>query len=357
METEVLHHETSCPYNMIESPFARRSVTIRNSRTESKSQREQSTRNIIVGGSQRKQTSFYEILFVKESDRRRIPIFKSFEKDLDDKNANLSKMGINRKYGGQLACSHLTNDERHIVVLDRSVGYNVYDMANDKWLLSTNNKAIINSTGFARSLLIDDEIFVVSERNCVYFYSIKNEKLKCPQLIKKYQFSDKRLSYFAHGMCCIGGTCSYDQDKKCNYKQWKILLFGNSTGEIQISFFESFLLLNVEMDVDNNMMRIKRIEEELINFEMDNKSKWINIDPQHEIFDNFLDFGYECIINSKGEAVIIIIGGRHLYIYPAAGDYAYYDRSIIQCNLNTRQVKRKANVCNKIRIIHNIYTT
>ena len=84
------------------------------------------------------------------------PKFKWFSEKYNKSYANLNNRGAKDSH------SHMTGDEKSIVVFHHRNGYNVYDIAKDEWLLSQNNKNIdIQWYIIARSTLINDEILAI----------------------------------------------------------------------------------------------------------------------------------------------------------------------------------------------------
>ena len=132
--------------------------------------------------------------------------YKSFARDYDKLNANLSHIGLD---SGECVHCFFTKDNRNIIVFDCDCTYNVYNIIKDKWLCDENNENIEyndNNCG-SRSLLINDEIIVISHLDRIYFYSIITD-IKNPILIKKYtiqtrNYNGTRMKYHQHGMCCI----------------------------------------------------------------------------------------------------------------------------------------------------------
>ena len=191
----------------------------------------------------------------------------------------------------------------------------------------------------------------------VHFYSIakRYNHFLNPQLIAKYTIQTPDVMYAAHGMCCLEFDIINSQGEKAKAKQFyklKILLFGNfNSGK----FFESFLSLDINIDENyytfSNMVNtsILEIDERLIDFEIginnnnNNNDRWINIVPNEKQFFQRFGFGYQCLFNSKKEAIILIIGG----CYHDPDDPLItisVNQSVIACNITTKKLQCKKKV-------------
>ena len=134
---------------------------------------------------------------------------------------------VNAKFSGQCAFgsqnptssdviqSFITRDNKHIVVFNNVIGYNVYDMINDEWLFTDDFTNYVPTGGSCckisfetfkdgvRSLFLNDEMIIVSEANCLSFYYIPTKDFKSLSLIYQHRLKTQNLDYCYHGMCCI----------------------------------------------------------------------------------------------------------------------------------------------------------
>ena len=357
------------PFVCVFTPFARHSVTF--------DQNVSLEKNILVGDA--KSTTFCEIMFDEKDRRPNKPlVFASYTKHFNKTNANLQKAGF-LKCGNAKNCqSHLIKQGKYIVIIDPKRGYNVFDIENNVWLLEKSNKNIDLSSVHFRSLIINDEIIIISNYEYVYFYSISiaNNNFTNPKLVKKYKIVTPNLSYSVHGMCCLDlketqqGIRKYintlDNFKTQNNTHnsttaydCKLILFGGTHGGGHHRFlFDTFLLLDINVsNIDNSYSM--DITEKVIDFEtnsyLSNKkddnnsnnnssSKWLNIDPNSKFYEDFMSFGYECVYNSKQEPIIVIIGGIDLIRRGATGSADDPNKCVITCNLVTRKVVRYSRV-------------
>lgn len=335
----------NCPYTMSYVPFARPSGMPGLPHNQPK-------RNIICGGTDMANaTSFYEIILSRATNPT--ANFISIEHEYMKINANLNKSGsrLTRSCDMKSLHSHLTSNEKYVIAIQDTWGYNVYDLENDNWLLSLNNTTVMQDAlprATERSLLINDEIIAISEGNNIHFYSIAGDRLKNPQLIAKHNIKTDKLGYACHGMCCIGfDDVKQGKDNSFDSYTCKIVLFGGAFGYGQ-KLFQSFVVFNIKVNRSRYKIKLDSINEEKINFDMDNsksnREKWVNIDPNNDVYNNYFDFGFECIYNAKQEAVILIIGGMDMLCTMGNGDHSNCDKCVITCNLVTKKVVRMANV-------------
>ena len=143
-------------------------------------------------------------------------------------------------------------------------------------------------------------------------------------------------------MCCT----KFSFEKSENNIEFDIVLFGGTNGD----FFKTFLYLNIFINFDRNSNTIVsiKVNENLIDSNdikkryFDRKGNDIINDIDIDIDNNSLyAFGYECIINSNNESVIIIIGGRLGF---NIHDENYYGRFICWFNTITKQFCLMKNV-------------
>ena len=157
-----------------------------------------------------------------------------------------------------------------------------------------------NFSGAAKSLLIGDQIFVLSFGKHVYFYCIGND-ISNPTLtwMQTYKIKDNTKDYYGHGMCLT--ECS---QLSSNGKSWqcKILLFG---GYNNYDFFSSFLELKIELTAN-----AEAIGQTIINIWENSlrQVKCVNLRPKNDfnITNRYWNFGFECLLNSRNETIIIM---------------------------------------------------
>ena len=132
-------------------------------------------------------------------------LFKSFHKSYWKFYANLIFFGW---HSANSVYSHLVRNNENIIIFGHSK-YNVYDIKKDKWSSKyhNNNTNLKTETPAPRSLVINDEILIISEGSNIYFYSICNQDILNPRLLAKYKIKTSTkngypLCYFKHGMCC-----------------------------------------------------------------------------------------------------------------------------------------------------------
>ena len=181
------------------------------------------------------------------------------------------------------------------------------------------------------------ELLVTSYKKNIGFYDLTN--LKQPRLIKVFKLEN--ISYSYHGMICT----------KCKDLNIEILLFGG--GRYEVKFPKSFTKLSIILNSDINLININDIDYSGMN---ENIIKSIN----HEKIENinirlsknskksiketvahtshYSQIGFNSIINSKNERIIIVIGGSN------------YNNQIVLYNVNTntmmiRTTETKDHVC------------
>ena len=216
----------------------------------------------------------------------------------------MKKIGWNHAYGVD---SYFLEKDRLIAVLNKDEDikeYNVYDISNDDWMINENTKLNVDIHGNARSLLVCNKLFVISYQRNIYIYSICNDICN-PQLIQTYKIKDKTKYYRNHGMCLF--ECNELKDgKSINFK---ILLFGEISEER--SFLESFLELCIKLSLNYENISDSEFE---ISEKARKQVKCVNFDPKSNdcnIENAYVNFGFECFLNSKNEPIIIIIGGNN----------------------------------------------
>ena len=283
-------------------------------------------RNIIIGG--RYGGGFHELIV---DDEKSAIECKSFENDYDKQFANLKYIGLN---DAKHTHSYLVQNNRYLVVfVDKR--YNVYDMKNDKWLINLNapdTTNLIKNGNSSRSVLLNDEIIIISRRKSLWFYFIGNNHITNPLLIYTYKLKTENISYVAHGMSIIDF-----REESCYDQRYKIqlILFGGWNNCILSSFLHLDILLSYTWNLIEKSIQHKNIsiDEKLINR---NLIKLNNIDPKQMEY-TWCRFGFECIMNDKNEAIIIMVGGN-AYIPNANGT------NIHLYNCATHELECKQNV-------------
>ena len=107
----------------------------------------------ICENSQNNETQFYSLRTTKMD----TILFQAFDEYLGKQNGKFSIIGMKN---GRLTHSFITKNNNYIIVFNNNFGYNVYNILNDCWLLTKNNKIIEYKTNSVRSLLINDEILI-----------------------------------------------------------------------------------------------------------------------------------------------------------------------------------------------------
>lgn len=286
---------------------------------------------IICNFLQNVDEGFHELLITRNGDidKKNVEItYKQFKEDYDKPNANIHQAAFGPNGVG--VHSYLVDNNKYLVAF-QSNNYNVYDMESDKWLLNQSKfKLRKNDSRYSRSVLINDEIIIISSNDALYFYSIAIAKdhITNPLLIGEHKFSTENVSFSAHGMCVIdfkivtlnnnlnknGGNYN-DNNYNLTYEV-KILLFG---GTHNFRFFDSFVECDISLSfnksdskatdwfekvdlsveeilVGRNEFTLKNVDQEILHVPANEQCKW-----------GF--FGYECTFNDQNEAVIIIVGG------------------------------------------------
>ena len=127
----------------------------------------------------------------------RIPKIKGKDKEYQFKKlVNNNYRCINIKQGSHILSFFIENHRKYgncIVIFNTNeyygngdIGYNVYSIDKDKWLLKKNLDTKFDTDG-ARALLFDQTILIVSHQAKLYFFSLAN--LKNPTCIGMYNLS------------------------------------------------------------------------------------------------------------------------------------------------------------------------
>ena len=285
----------------------------------------------------------------------------------------------------------ITSDNKYIIYFHHMFGYDVYDYDNDVWLVAQeksklmkqkhkknlNNKrkkkkqksnkkitfsakkkaekndnhsdnddqddkykmqGIVYAEDFSRSLMINDEIIIISEAKRIFFYYIglkhKLEGDNCliyPKCFGLYDILTKECDYRGHGMCLIEYEYNYDKHKnKCDYR-FKLILFGSDVYNCSTPFIETIVQFDVKISIN-----LKSVDEKkMIIFECnENKIKCKDIECYNFTVNEELQFfGYECVLNHKNQPIIMIIGGND------------YEESISFYNVKKQKITKKDDVC------------
>ena len=257
-------------------------------------------KNIIVGGYYSNDDGFYEF---DVDDVGTSINHKSFKNDYDKIFANLKCIGLKNAKDTN---SYLVQNNKYIVVFGGiDEYYNVYDIENDKWLLTKGKKTLRHHLN--RSVLINDEIIIGSSNEKLYFYFIGKDHITNPILIHVYMLNANGILFYKHGMCVIDFVQQESpKDKSYQTYKLKIVLFG---GLRRKDFLSSFLCLDIVISYISNDKKFKLVSLAIDDNLIDKKKiKLINMNEN--TIDYYFSFGFECIVNSKNEPVIIIIGGN-----------------------------------------------
>ena len=213
--------------------------------------------------------------------------------------------------------SYLVRQNKYLVIFKGNYCYNVYNLEKEKWLLKRNEKKLKCNYFYteSQSLLINDEIIIVSCLNQLLFYSIANNHITDPQLLCQYNLKNNKLCFKNHGMCCIDFKTIETKDSK-TYNT-KIMLFGGNKNK---NFLSSFLSCDISISYNyktkqSQLQKQISIKEHLVDHannklksKLKSKSKH-NINYNDVLNGTLYNFGYQCIFNSLNEAIIIMIGG------------------------------------------------
>lgn len=274
---------------------------------------------------------------------------KSFRLDYNKKHATVASIGLP---SAAYTFSFITKDNKYIIVLHSSSGYNVYHIEDDSWLFEENEKNVQFKYA-ARALFVNDEILMISQDAIIYFYifDVNNDKkfVKIKShginLCGKIGTNKRRVKfgYRGHGMCLLQcNICKdgkYDNynynnsyshgnsyrvgqrdEKHYNYDyQMKVLLFG---GYIH---FECLKDTMIELDINVNVrITPSNSGKNDMNINGDDYNCKVNVnetlvDTSEIICKNGTrkeilgqrkyDFGYQCLLNRLKRPVIVMVGG------------------------------------------------
>ena len=376
MDTDDCKVALKCPYHIYRSEFSHCSVA--NTQLQCKNYSKQ---NIIIirGGAATyvyNETTFVDVQ-LSLKDGNHVVEYKSFEKHYEKLNADLRMRGSTAVDDSDTDddCSvfitdvsfhcFLLNNNKHLMVFDneRSIA-NVYDIEKDKWLWNKKDKYVAYSYEIDedRAVFLTDEIFIISEYEHLHFYFIDKNDMAHPKLIKKYTIKADKIHYHEHGIVCTNLKIIHTNDTLTSLK-FEIIVFGGS-GNV---FGRSFMKFNVDLSYNNitctcssdeksgfidkieEIKPIIRIEEKpilikssmIVNNNCHGRDKNDSINIDKIILDQPLwVFGYQCLLNGKNEAVIIIVGGTTGI---DVDSHEAPNQSIIVFNVatNTMQLKSK----------------
>lgn len=263
-------------------------------------------RNIVVGGFRSNQTQFFEVFTHNSSKKLSFVPFTKHNKQ----NADLKHAGF---VSGSYTQAFLTKDSNYVIVYQGlnsdCFGYNVYDIANDKWL-KQNSKA--NNIGYQsrewRLLLINDEILVFTLRNVITFYSLRGD-ITNPIYCGKQRLNVESYYYEGHGSRLI--SFKFENNYENDIYSFRIILFGGDG-----YFFKSFLMLDIKLTFDNCNITINNVNKCCIDMKqtlIDKKSiKCMNFN-RNDINSKLYWFGCHTVCNLNDKPFVIIIGGNGNY--------------------------------------------
>ena len=246
-----------------------------------------------------------------------------------------------------------------------------------------------------KSIMINDELMIISAREELDFYYIATKDLKSFIKMKEYSFkySQKGLSYSYHGMSCIDFKHTIDKENKINQFNVKILLIGGMSNN---AFFESLLIVEVMISLpfyqlkpvelkmiskfrdwtggvcdkfdtsklDYNNCNIKIIKETKI----DARKLWNNY-TQHNcdnnnnnnnklVYDEYNEyrwslFGTQCLSKTyNDDKIVLLFGGYGIFVnknqkYGISSDDYKNGKSLFILNIGKCQLTKIQNVCNE----------
>ena len=134
------YNGTTFPYSSINVSFARYSDNLQ---LESNTL-PVSRRYILVGGAKYHQTELHEVSIQQHKNDNNSSevcmcpniLFSSFVQDLDIPNGDISKVNFNE---GQCVHSYLTQDNKYLIIFEKSFGYNIFDFGKKEWILENNS--------------------------------------------------------------------------------------------------------------------------------------------------------------------------------------------------------------------------
>ena len=294
-------------------------------------------KHMIVGGYGINQSQFYEMQMYTSPKYNSIS-WKSFCDKYKVKNANLS--GISLRNARQ-TFSYLIQNGRYLILhrfnpIHKQHMWYVYSMVYDSWIAPfTNLHVALDDCENIASILITDEILLISSGCNLYFYFIPKNDVSHPQLIQMYTFKSCNLKYDKHGMCCPYFKIDNNNynSSNCNYSiklKFQIILFG---GDENKNFCSSFLCLDISLKYDYKSVEDKLIHKLDIKENMieENSISYVNCSSEVINANNWYNFSTECVMNDVKEPIILIFGHKR-------------SESILLYNVNTKQLIFKPNV-------------
>ena len=339
---------------------------------------------ILIGGDHSNDTSIYEFFFNTKTNQIK---YNTVNNIYNNKYGDLKYIGLKENING--LHSYMMKNNKYILVLGHENAcyiYNIYDLINDKWLIEESMMKNIfknimqlgdtlykRNFEFYRSLLIKDELLIISMENHLQFYDLND--LLNPILLKtyileaQYNYSyaqaEKPLEYGRHGMCLLSFDHDDDDDNEnkvddINTKNVssyivKLVLFGTYLPEY---IFESFYQFDIKVVFNKNnknnkvsirnRIKIVSICENKIsmNLDYDNDTKWKWNDhfdkgyTEIKAMSRFSCFGFECVyIGIEKKPIIIIVGGCNNW------DDTFLSNSILCINLLDKEMIVYSGVC------------
>ena len=307
-------------------------------------QHQKKPRNIIIGGYTSIDGGFYEIIV---NDEANCINYRSFQNDYGKKFSNLKHIGLDAAANSH---SYLVENDKYIVVFKDNACYNVYDIEHDKWLINDEDG---KDTGLkwnntrTRSILINDEVIIISNAEKFYFYYIGKDHITNPIFMHEYSLKTQDVAFLNHNMCLIAFTkhTKRAKDRKEKYNKdddddeshdtykLKILVFG---GHMNTDSLSSFLFVDILLSYsfvgDKRYSQLVSVDEHLI----DKSSIKLNNVSLDEITGKWDGYhcGSTCVLDSKNEAIIVIVGGK----------FGTMERDIHLFNCVTHELTRKEQV-------------
>ena len=364
---------------------------------------------IIFGGyTQEHLIPFAELFFEARNNLNNKHSDKEVEEKVRDDACScigVTKYWYNCSYGLH---SYIMQTNKYLIIFgemnkSKSRMYNMYDLDNDEWVINTpfsfkeivqtsslficdNNNNNNNNDGDSdyqddssmyRSILINDEILIISRQNGLWFYNFNN-LLQPIKFDKNILINNKcGLNYRGHGMLLIGFKYfKYDEfkskikgissilkkkerkkkrlendqfefksePKKSKLYQLRILLFGgvadnnnnnnnnnNDDDDDPIPFLQTFVQVDVTIlrslfikrDLENNKAKTREIDFDIIDsketsidftdWKVNVKSNNNDNDIKNRLFDVH-NFGYNILFDWDKNPMIFIVGGESRYI-------------------------------------------
>ena len=285
--------------------------------------------------------------------------YKSFDKDYDKNNANLHKIDLYRAF---LTHCFITQDNKHIIIINKGIGYNVYNIQSDKWI---SGQTMSLSYSHSRSLLIDDRILIVSEAQHIILYDIsdirKPVKITSHILGIKVKINDgdyndvpsfRDCHYIGHGICLIDYNSELNNKNGNRKYNFTIVLCGG--GFRDIPFLKSFVELEISLSLNKFVDVVNTLWNSVPRYGVKINEKHISC--QNIIVDEkkhleilatkpFGYFGLQCVqthTQDGNETFLIIIGYDKRF--NKTNDF-FNEKSIVLFNYTKKTMQCKANVC------------